>query len=63
MRRHRSLDWCFFSGENGDGGMYPVPDAFLSDIGRYTLEDAQVTLVFHLVQAVWIEGDQAYFFI
>lgn len=43
--------------------MYPVPDAFLSDIGRYTLEDAQVTLVFHLVQVVWIEGDQAYFFI
>lgn len=43
--------------------MYPVPDAFLSDIGRYTLEDVQVTLVFHLVQAVWIEGDQAYFFI
>ena len=35
----------------------------LSDIDRYTLEDAQVTLVFHLVQAVWIEGDQAYFFI
>ena len=52
-----------FSGENGDGGMYPVPDAFLSDIDRYTLEDAQVTLVFHLVQAVWIEGDQTYFFI
>ena len=44
-------------------GCIPVPDAFLSDIDRYTLEDAQVTLVFHLVQAVWIEGDQAYFFI
>ena len=63
MRRHRSLDWCFFQEKMEMAGCIPVPDAFLSDIDRYTLEDAQVTLVFHLVQAVWIEGDQAYFFI
>ena len=42
--------------------MYPVPDAFLSDIGRDMLEDGQVTLVFYLVQAGWVGRDPGFFF-